>query len=138
MNKHEYICKITDIVASKATCNRALVGAVFINNEFEILATGFNGSPRKFDHCDDVGHNIVDGHCINTIHAEQNAIVQAAKRGVVLRNSILYVTHLPCLICIKLLINLQINKIYYKKMYGDAAVLNLFNKANITVLQWEQ
>lgn len=108
------ICKV---VAEKATCSRKKVGAVFVNQEHEILATGYNGSPPGFPHCIDVGCILVDNRCIATTHAEQNAIVQAAKRGTSLKDSTLYVTMFPCFNCIKLLIGLKVRKIIYLEEY---------------------
>lgn len=118
MNKHEYICKMTETVASKSTCDRAKVGAIFITQEYEIITTGYNGAPRGLVHCDEQNHLLdKNGRCIRAVHAEQNAIIQAAKHGVSLKNSILYVTHYPCQICQKMLINLGIKEIRYKEYY---------------------
>lgn len=136
MDKHTYICKTTETVALKSTCDRAHIGAVFINEDYEILVTGYNGAPRKHPHCDDVGHLMENNHCVRTTHAEQNAIVQAAKRGVSLKGSILYVTHSPCFICCKLLINLQVKKIFVKSFYRDRRSYEWFVQSNIPIQQW--
>src|SRR3990172_8820661 len=76
-----YFMKIAYAVSERSTCDRAFVGAVLVL-EKRILTTGFNGSPAGQSHCDEVGHLLVDGHCIRTIHAETNAIIQAALHGV--------------------------------------------------------
>ena len=76
----EYFLEIAKVVAQRSTCDRANVGAVIARNKV-ILSTGYNGAPRGLPHCDDVGHEIVDGHCVRTIHAEANAIAQAARNG---------------------------------------------------------
>lgn len=140
MNKHDYICAITTVVASKGTCPRAKVGAVFITQDYEILSTGYNGAPRGFTHCEDNGCLIIDGHCANSIHAEQNAIVQAAKRGTSLKNSILYVTHTPCTVCTKLLINLGISEISIRDRYREEEFPSLewFSNANIKISFWNE
>ena len=99
-----YFMKIAYAVSERSTCDRAMVGCVLVM-EKRILTTGFNGSPMGQDHCDEVGHLIVDGHCVRTIHAETNAIIQAALHGVSTRGATCYVTHLPCINCTKALIN---------------------------------
>lgn len=90
-----------------------------MNEDYEILSTGYNGAPRGFPHCEDEGCLMIDGHCANSLHAEQNAIVQAAKRGTSLKGAILYVTHTPCPVCVKLLINLGISRLKIKAKYRD-------------------
>ena len=105
----EYFMGIALQVARRSTCSRAHVGAVIVRDR-RILTTGYNGAPSGLSHCDDVGHLLVDGHCVRTIHAEQNAIVQAGYLGVSVRGSILYVTHQPCLTCAKLIINAGIQR----------------------------
>jgi dCMP deaminase len=87
--------KIAEDVALRSTCDRAQVGAVLVR-EKHIISTGYNGSPAGLEHCDDVGHLMVDGHCVRTVHAEVNAIIQAAVFGLATRDSVCYVTHFPC------------------------------------------
>ena len=117
MTKHEYICKIVDVVRSKSDCFKRKVGAVFVNDDYEILATGYNAPPKGFLHCDRLEsgqlpfEHTCGEPCIRTIHAEQNGICQAAKRGTALRNSILYCTYAPCIICARMLINVGIKKV---------------------------
>ncbi len=118
MNKLQYIQGITEAVSAKGTCDRAKVGAVFVNEELEILATGYNSSPIGFPTCDKEGHEMINEHCIRTIHGELNAILQAAKRGVPLKNSILFCTHSPCEICARHLVNLKIKQVYAKQIYS--------------------
>jgi dCMP deaminase len=135
MNKHEYICKITEVVAAKSTCDRANVGAVFISPDYEILSTGYNGAPKGLIHCDEVGHLLdKNGKCIRTTHAEQNAIIQAAKSGVSLKGSVLYVTHYPCQICQKMLINLGVIAIRYKVFYEPSH--DFLKSTKIEVKTW--
>lgn len=138
MNKHEYISKITEIVAEKGSCDRARVGAVFVNQDYEILATGYNSSPKGFETCDDAGHFLKGSHCVRTTHAEMNAITQAANRGISLDNSIVYVTHNPCNICTKLLINVGVSKVLYKSFYKDKQTILWLKAAGIEVRTWEE
>lgn len=119
MNKHEYIIEIAKVVRSKSDCYKRRVGAVFVNDDYEILATGYNAPPRGFRHCDkkgDITGQVRDeGTCGNpcerNIHAEVNAICQAAKRGTALRGSTLFCTYTPCLNCARMLINIEVKKI---------------------------
>jgi dCMP deaminase len=136
MSKHEYICKVCEVVASKSTCDRANVGAIFINEDYEIISTGYNGSPKGFIHCSEAGHIMVNNHCERTIHAEINAIIQAAKRGTALKNSILYVTHFPCERCSMVLANLGIKEIHVKNIYRKGGLKTLVY-AGITCHDWE-
>ena len=111
-----YFMKIAYAVSERSTCDRAFVGCVLVR-EKRILTTGFNGSPSGQPHCDEVGHLLVDGHCIRTIHAETNAIIQAALHGISIKNSTCYVTHFPCLNCTKALINSGITRLVYHISY---------------------
>lgn len=112
----KFFMKIAREVATRATCDRKLVGCVLVQ-ENNIVATGYNGSVPKWDHCDDVGHIVIDGSCVRTTHAEQNAICQAAKRGIPLRGSTAYVTCEPCWVCFKLLITAGVERIVYVDLY---------------------
>lgn len=120
-----YFLKICRVVAERSTCNRAKVGAVIVKNRM-ILATGYNGSPAGHPHCTDAGCLVVasqnaDGtteeNCIRTIHAEINAIAQAAKNGVMIDGADIYITHSPCMNCLKVLLNTGINRICFEKEY---------------------
>ena len=127
--------EIAKQVATRATCDRKLIGAVIVRNR-TILSTGYNGSPRGLAHCDDVGHEIVDGHCVRTVHAEANAIAQAAKNGVSIDNSVLYTTASPCYDCFKLLVNAGIARVVYGEFYmsrygASKKVLTLAKKAGV-------
>ena len=113
----EYFMQITELVASRSTCDRAWVGCVLVNDSNRIVSTGYNGSVSGNPHCDDVGHTMRDGHCIATIHAEMNALLYCAKEGISVKNCSAYVTHFPCLNCTKALIQSGIKNIYYKSDY---------------------
>jgi dCMP deaminase len=115
-NWDSYFMKIAAAVSERSTCDRAFVGSVLVLDK-RILTTGFNGSPAGQEHCDESGHLMVDGHCVRTIHAETNAIIQAALHGVSTRGATCYVTHLPCINCTKVLINAGIVRIVYGEAY---------------------
>ena len=100
---------IAQVVATRSTCPRKYVGAVLVRNR-TILSTGYNGSIRGMPHCTDVGHMMENGHCVATIHAEVNAILQAARNGVVIDGGTLYVTASPCWNCFKASANSGMNR----------------------------
>jgi dCMP deaminase len=111
------------------------VGCVLVLDK-RILTTGFNGSPAGQDHCDEIGHLMVDGHCVRTIHAETNAIIQAALHGVSTRGATCYVTHLPCINCTKALINAGVARIVYGEAYRvDDNAMAFWQAARIEVAQ---
>ena len=116
-----YFMNIAAEVATRSTCDRKHVGAVIVR-EKTILSTGYNGSIKGLPHCDEAGHEMVDGHCVRTTHAEANAIVQAAKNGVEINLSEIYVTASPCYSCFKLIANAGIKTIYYKELYRDERI----------------
>ena len=115
---HQYFMGIAHQAATRATCMRKHVGAVIVRDR-TVLSTGYNGSVRGLPHCEDVGCVIEDGHCITTVHAEANAILQAAKNGVSIEGSELYTTASPCWNCFKLIANAGIRVIYYGEFYRD-------------------
>jgi len=117
-----YFMNIAHAVATRSTCDRKHVGAVIVR-EKTILSTGYNGSIKGLPHCNDAGHEMSDGHCIRTTHAEANAIVQAAKNGVAVNNSEIYVTASPCYNCFKLIANAGIIVIYYNEIYRDERII---------------
>lgn len=122
---HQYFMTITRQVAERSTCNRAKVGAVIVRDK-NILATGYNGAPAGMPHCIDVGCLIyqsktpngdTEENCFRTIHAEMNAIAQAAKNGATIKDASIYITHTPCIHCLKVLVNTGIKNIYYEIPY---------------------
>lgn len=147
MTKHEYICAICDVVRSKSNCAKRKVGAVFVNDDYEILATGYNGAPKGFDDCDaqssfftkNLDGSLTSGTCGNpctrTIHAEQNAIAQAAKRGTSLRNSTVYCTYLPCITCARLLVQVGVKAVFVKESNEDGG-LKVLSTAGIWADVW--
>jgi dCMP deaminase len=132
-----YFMKIAYAVSERSTCDRAFVGSVMVL-EKRILTTGFNGSPKGQPHCDEIGHLMVDGHCVRTIHAETNAIIQAALHGVSTKGATCYVTHFPCISCTKALINAGIDRLVYSTAYRiDENALDFLSAAKIEICQVE-
>lgn len=118
----DYFMNIALQVATRATCNRKHVGAVIVRDR-TILSTGYNGSIRSLPHCDDVGHMMESDHCVRTVHAEANAICQAAKNGIALDGADVYTTASPCWACFKLIANSGIRRIFYGEFYREARIV---------------
>lgn len=122
--------------ATRSTCSgRVSVGAVLATKDGRIIATGYNGSPAGQPHCDEVGCMLdSDGHCVRSIHAEENAILQCAKNGVSSIGLTMYVTHSPCKRCMSRIIQAGIIKVLYLQQYGDAYdMLGSFKDLSIPV-----
>ena len=126
----EYFMNIARVVASRSTCERKFVGAVIVRDK-TILSTGYNGSIRGMPHCIDVGHMMEDGHCVATIHAESNAILQAAKNGVNIDGATVYVTASPCWSCFKQIANAGLRRIVYGEFYRDQRIFEVATKVGI-------
>lgn len=140
-----YFIDITHLVATRSTCLRRQVGALLVKNR-NILATGYNGTPSGITHCEDVGclrerlkvpsgerHELCRG-----LHAEQNAIIQAARHGVNIDGATLYCTTMPCIICTKMLINAGIRRIVYEEGYADQLAREMVAEAQIAVDQFQR
>jgi dCMP deaminase len=110
-------------VATRATCDRKHVGAVIVKNN-RVMATGFNGAVSGMRHCDEVGHDLEDGRCSRAVHAEINAICQAARYGVALDGAECYITASPCWGCFKALVNAGIKKVIYAEFYRDKRIFD--------------
>ena len=121
---HTYFMNIARQAATRSTCDRKQVGAVIVRDKM-ILSTGYNGSIRGMAHCDDVGHLMEGGHCVATVHAEANAIIQAAKNGVRIDGAELYTTASPCWNCFKLLANSGVTRVYFGEFYRDRRSLEV-------------
>lgn len=131
----QYFIAQARIAALRSTCTRLMVGAVIVR-ENRIIASGYNGSVSDGDHCIDDGCYVVEGHCVRTIHAEANALLQCAKFGVPTNGTTLYATHFPCLQCTKQIIQAGVKEIYYEEDYRNHALaIQLFQEADITVHQ---
>lgn len=129
----DYFMSIAQVVATRSTCPRKYVGAVLVRNR-TILSTGYNGSIRGMPHCTDVGHMMEDGHCVATIHAEANAIIQAARNGVNIDSATTYVTASPCWICFKQLANAGIVRICYGEFYRDNRIFDVAAQIGIELV----
>ena len=135
---NEYFMNIAKVLAERSSCDRAYVGAVIVNGDNRIIATGYNGSVgSKTPQCDDIGHVMRDGHCIATLHAEINCIAYCAREGISLKGSKIYVTHFPCLNCTKALIQSGITKVYYLDDYRmDDYAVELFAMNHIETIKF--
>jgi dCMP deaminase len=141
----EYFMDITHLVAKRSTCLRRQVGAILVKDKM-ILTTGYNGAPSGLEHCLDIGclrdtleipsgerHELCRG-----LHAEQNAIIQAAYHGVEIRGTTLYCTNHPCIICSKMIINAGIERIIFEEGYADALAQDMLAESKITVEQFNR
>lgn len=140
-----YFMEIARIVSMRSTCLRRNVGAVIVKNK-RILASGYNGAPSGLKHCAEVTclrekMNVASGErheLCRGLHAEQNAIIQAAYHGVSINGAELYCTHLPCSICIKMLINAGIQEIFYEEGYPDDLSRDMIGEADIKITQLDK
>ncbi len=141
----QYFIDITLLVATRSTCLRRQVGALLVKDR-NILATGYNGTPSGIRHCEETGclrerlkvpsgerHELCRG-----LHAEQNAIIQAARHGVNIDGSTLYCTTMPCIICTKMLINAGIKRIVYAEGYADELAREMVEESGIEVVHFER
>ena len=136
----EYFMAITKLVATRSTCLRRHVGAILVKDK-RILASGYNGAPSGLKHCEEVGclradSSIPSGErheLCRGLHAEQNAIIQAANHGISIKGSILYCTNKPCVICTKMIINAGIKKIYYEEGYDDPLSDRMLAEAGLEI-----
>jgi dCMP deaminase len=134
----QYFMNIAQVVASRSTCPRKFVGSVIVRDR-TILSTGYNGSIRGMPHCTDAGgHMMENDHCVATIHAEANAIIQAAKNGVRIDGGELYTTASPCWSCFKLIANAGIRTIYYGEFYRDQRSLEVARQLGIDLIDLSQ
>ena len=129
----DYFMSIAQVVATRSTCPRKYVGSLLVRDR-TILSTGYNGSIRGMPHCSDVGHMMEDDHCVATIHAEANAVIQAAKNGVVIDGATNYVTASPCWPCFKMLANAGVKRICYGEFYRDQRIFEIATKVGIELL----
>ena len=137
-----YFMDITFLVAKRSTCLRRAVGALIVKDK-RILSTGYNGAPTGIKHCIETGCireklNVASGEnheLCRGIHAEQNAIIQAAYHGASIKNATLFCTNLPCSICAKMIINAGIKKICYNSGYADSMSEEMLNEAGINLIK---
>ena len=137
-----YFMQIAQVIARRSTCLRRQVGAVMVKDQ-RILSTGYNGSPAGLLHCDEVGClrqslSVPSGErheICRAVHAEQNALVQAAKHGIAIIGADLYTTHQPCVLCMKLMINVGIRRVVYTHSYPDQLAVSLAKEAGLELVQ---
>jgi dCMP deaminase len=125
-----YFMNLAVQAATRSTCPRKHVGAVIVRDK-SILSTGYNGSIRGAPHCDEAGCLMDNGHCVRTVHAEANALVQAARNGVRLEGAHIYVTASPCFNCFKLIANAGLSTVFYGEFYRDDKVLAFADELGI-------
>ena len=138
----EYFMEVCAAIAKRATCDRGRSGCV-IARDNQILATGYVGAPSGLSHCDQVGHQMkklihedgsVTQHCVRTVHAEQNAICQAARRGVAIQGGTLYCRMTPCRTCAMMIINCGITRVVCERRYHDGAESErMFGEAGVSL-----
>ena len=139
----EYFMAITDQVGQRSTCTRRHIGAVIVKDN-RILSTGYNGVPSGLAHCDEVGclreqRGIPSGtqhELCRGIHAEQNAVIQAARHGTAIDGAMVYCTHQPCVLCAKILINAGITEIIYRNAYPDALAAEMLAEAGVVATRY--
>ncbi|WP_052314873.1 deoxycytidylate deaminase [Desulfosporosinus meridiei] len=138
-----YFMQMAQVVAERSTCLRRQVGAVMVKDK-QILSTGYNGSPSGLRHCAEVGClrqslGVPSGErheICRAVHAEQNALVQAAKHGVAITGADLYTTHQPCVLCTKLLINAGIIRVVYTYAYPDKLAVQMADEAGLKLVKF--
>ncbi len=128
---------IANEVATRSTCDRKHVGSVIVRDK-SILATGYNGSVRGLGHCDDEGHLMEDGHCVRTVHAEANAIVQAARNGMRIDGAGIYVTASPCWGCFRLIANAGLVRIVFGEFYRDPKIFEVSQALGIELVDFSK
>jgi dCMP deaminase len=130
---NQYFMAQSHLLALRSTCTRLTVGATIVRDK-RIIAGGYNGSIAGGDHCIDKGCYVIDNHCVRTIHAEMNALLQCAKFGVPTAESEIYVTHFPCLQCCKAIIQAGIKTVYYAEDYKNHPyAIELFQQAAVSI-----
>ncbi|MFC2948413.1 ComE operon protein 2 [Virgibacillus sediminis] len=134
---NQYFMAQSHLLALRSTCTRLMVGATIVRDK-RIIAGGYNGSVTGSIHCVDEGCYVIDGHCVRTVHAEANALLQCAKFGVPTENADIYVTHFPCLQCCKQLIQSGIKTVYYAEDYHNHPyAVELFEEAGVDTIKVE-
>ncbi|MDD3853558.1 MAG: cytidine/deoxycytidylate deaminase family protein [Syntrophomonadaceae bacterium] len=142
---NDYFLETADLVSSRSTCLRRKVGAVLVKDK-RIIATGYNGAPRKLKHCGDIGclrteKGIPSGEryeLCRGVHAEQNAIINAAYYGISTQDSVMYCTNQPCIICARMIINAGIVKVVHRGNFSDDIALDLMKEAGIELVVIEK
>jgi dCMP deaminase len=128
-----YFMNLATQAATRSTCPRKHVGAVIVRDK-TVLSTGYNGSIRGAPHCSEAGCLMENDHCIRTVHAEANALIQAARHGIRLEEAQIYVTASPCFNCFKLITNAGIKTIFFAEFYRDEKVLQFAEELGIQMI----
>jgi dCMP deaminase len=136
----EYFMEMAQVVSKRSTCLRRKVGAILVKDK-HILSTGYNGAPKGLKHCLEIGclreeQNVPSGErheLCRGLHAEQNAIIQAAVFGISIKNSILYCTNTPCVVCVKMLINAGVTEIVFSGEYPDDLAKKILNESEVKI-----
>jgi len=128
----QYFLKLAMLASERATCPRMHCGCVLVKDK-NVIATGYNGSIPGDDHCEDAGCMVVDNHCVRTVHAEMNALIQAAKRGHGVSGATAYVTNMPCTTCAKALVTAGIKRVVIFSEFHDTLATDFFAKAGVKI-----
>lgn len=134
-----YFLRLAYLTATRASCDRKHVGAVLVTPDRRILSMGYNGAPKGMPDCDTIGHEIVDGHCVRTLHAESNAIDYAGRLA---QGCVLYTTVVPCYDCAKRIVNAGIIRVVYDEAYSSrygksGQVPDFLRASGVEVVQFE-
>jgi dCMP deaminase len=138
-----YFMKMAELVGTRSTCLRRQVGAVVVK-EKRVLTTGYNGAPKGLSHCGDLGcireqNQIESGtrhELCRGVHAEQNAVIQAAYFGVSIKDAAMYTTNFPCVLCSKIIVNAGIKEVVYKDQYVDKLSVDILNESKVVVRRY--
>lgn len=130
----EYFTQMSQLVATRSTCPRRSVGAVLVRDH-RVIASGYNGAPAGQPHCSDVGCVMEHGHCVRTIHAELNALLQCARYGIATQGVDLYCTDMPCRHCARALVQAGIERIYYVRPYESPETVELVESTGVELIQ---
>ena len=128
----EYFMKLAMLASERATCPRMHCGCVLVKSK-NVIATGYNGSIPGDEHCDEAGCLLVDDHCVRTVHAEMNALIQATKRGHAVDGATAYVTNMPCTTCAKSLITAGVKRVVVFSDYHDTMATQFFAKGGVII-----
>jgi dCMP deaminase len=128
-----YFMNLAREASTRSTCPRKAVGAIVVRDK-AVLATGYNGSLRGLPHCTEVGCLMENDHCVRTVHAEANALLQAARHGVAIDGADIYITASPCWSCFKLIVNAGIRRVLYGEFYRDARIVEFAAQAGVLLV----
>lgn len=129
----DYFMAMTRLVATRSSCDRLAAGAVLVKDH-RIIATGYNGAPPSLPHCDEAGHLMEEGHCVRTIHAEHNVLLQVARlQGASTEGATLYSKYAPCIHCAKYIVGCGIKRVVFAKIYRNSGIVDYLKVAGLQV-----